>query len=344
MFDKLLGFSELLYRQAAAKRRLDAESRRERIQGARVLSVGNLTLGGTGKTPAVQWAARALQNDFALVAVVSRGHGGQMSRESAIVSDGSRVFIDDAAQVGDEALLHARALPGVAVVIGRDRVAACRRAVEECGADLLILDDGYQYWSLQRDFDLLLLDARRPFDNGFQLPKGRLREAAHETARADAVLLTRVALASAKQLDATRNAVTKHSRAPLYVSDHAPQDLRNERDGAIDALNTLQSVRVGALSAIADNDAFARLLRDQGADVVFHLRRRDHHAWREAEVREAVQNAKNAGAQMLLTTEKDAVKLRADWCDLALWSLRIALRVENEAALLTQIRGALNAS
>lgn len=333
--DSALNVGETVYRQASARQRWKYSREIERIEGCKIISVGNLTVGGTGKTPAVQWIARVLQAEGARVAVVARGYGGAKSREGAVVSNGEKILLG-AQDAGDEPMLHARALPGVPVLIGRDRVAACRAARQKFGAQVIVLDDGFQFYSLFRDFDLLLLDARRPFDNGHLLPRGRLREAPAESRRAHAILLTRSSLASQTQLDSARAAIQKLTDAPVFEAQHAPLCLRDEATGARHTLEGLHDAPIGALSAIADNQAFAQTLRFCGARVVSQKMARDHHRWRQAEVQEAARRARRAGAARLVTTEKDAVKLQAQWTEgLPLASLLIEMRLEaaQDAAL-----------
>jgi len=299
----------------------------------KIISVGNITVGGTGKTPAVQWIARMLQAHGVQVAVVARGYGGAMSKIGALVADGAHTLLD-ARQAGDEPVLHARSLPGVPVIIGRDREAGVRRAVE-LGAEVVVLDDGFQYWSLYRDFDLVLLDARLPFGNGRLLPVGRLREPPETLQRANAILLTRVGDASPSQLQSTKEAVAARTAAPIFESNHAPVGLRDERSGEPIDLERLQQLPVLALSAIADNDSFVQSLAHHGAHVVHAEVRRDHHRWTASELQRAVAQALQHGAEAIVTTEKDAVKIDSAWCGtLPLWSLRIQLQVLGDASAL----------
>jgi tetraacyldisaccharide 4'-kinase len=326
----LLKLLESLYSGAVARRRERCLAEAWHPAGAvKVLSVGNLTMGGTGKTPAVQWLARRLAEQ-GKIAVVARGHGGSLSAKGAIASDGKSTFYSSA-EVGDEAMLHARALPGVPVVIGKDRVAAVQMAIEKFAPQYIVLDDAFQYWSLARDFNLVLLDACRPFDNGHTLPLGKLRELPQALQRADAILLTRCARATAPLLERTRNTIASHCDAPIFLSDHQPIDLRNENDGTVLALDSLQGQKVLSVSAIADNAAWNKSLHHLKCQIVKSLSRRDHHHWKEAELRRAAQRAKAAGATMALTTEKDAVKMKTEWSEpLPLFSLRIQLSLENE--------------
>ncbi len=312
-----------------------------KIEGVRIISVGNLTLGGTGKTPCVQWLARRLRDDSFRVGIVARGYGGKLSNQGAIVSDGREIFLDaDAA--GDEALLHARATK-LPIVIGRDRQRAVERA-RDLGCDVVILDDGFQYWSLARDFDLLLLDARRPFANGRLLPRGRLREEIDAVKRADAVVLTRSDRATARQVLAARAALEAH-QLPVFTARHAPQVLA-ACDGNSEGeklLSDLHATPVACLSAIADNTGFAREIERQGARVVAKLARRDHHRWQRREVEAFARLAREKGAQFLVTTSKDAVKIEPNWCaPCELWALQIEMEIEGADDLYRMVRAKLN--
>lgn len=332
----MLALAEAVYRRHLTGRRARFSAAPQHL-GVPVISVGNLTLGGTGKTPAVQWLARELAKD-AKIGIVARGYRGS-ARGVVIVSDGENILLD-AATAGDEPLLHARALPGAIVTIGRDREAAARKAIE-LGAQLLILDDAFSYWSLHRDFELVLLDARRPFDNGHLLPRGRLREEPTQLKRAAAIVLTRSDLASPDELAITENAVRAYTAAPLFRACHTPSGLRRLPGHGVEALDQLQGAHVGVLSALADNAAFARSLELLGATVVRCCERRDHHAWREAEVQAALEGFAKAGASLAVTTGKDAVKLGERSWPLALYVLEIALEIEGGAQLLQSVRQAL---
>lgn len=334
-------FPEKIYAHFYRRRKREAERKRVRFEKVRLVSVGNITAGGTGKTPSVQWLVRRLENAGLKTVIVARGYGGEYSRCGAVVSDGARILLN-ARQAGDEAMLHARALPRTPVVIGRERVAAVTLAIERFAPQAIVLDDGFQYWSLARDFDIVLLDARRPFGNLKLLPMGRLREPAAEIARASALLLTRAAAASPQELGQSKRDVRSFTGAPLFVSRHAPLALQDEASGARLEVETLRGQRVAALAALADNASFFDSLRACGAQVGSTLARRDHHRWRADEVRKFSQRAWRDGAQAILATEKDAVKMNAAWCaPLPLWSLQIELQIENEDALWQLIRKAI---
>lgn len=335
----MLALAEAVYRYHLRRRRARFSAAPLQL-GVPVISVGNLSLGGTGKTPAVQWLARSLEADLVggKIGIVARGYRGS-ARDVAVVSDGQHVLLD-AAVAGDEPVLHAKALPAAVVTIGRDRVAAARRAIES-GARLLILDDAFSYWSIARDFDLVLLDARRPFDNGHLLPRGRLREETAQLKRADAIVLTRADLASEMELATAEEGARAQAGGPIFQANHAPNALRPCCGGEAEPLELLRGARIGALSGLADNDAFERSLELMGATVVARCARRDHHAWKPGEVQAALGSFASAGAAFAVTTGKDAVKLGAGCWPLPLYVLDIALKVRDGEQLLQSIRRAL---
>ncbi|RMF47658.1 MAG: tetraacyldisaccharide 4'-kinase [Deltaproteobacteria bacterium] len=262
-----------------------------------VIAVGNLAAGGTGKTPVTEWlVSRCLQQGIR-VAVVSRGYGGRREEDPLVVCAGQGPLVPPE-QAGDEPCLLARRHPEAIVVVGADRYRAGMMAVRDCGAELVILDDGFQHRKLRRDFELVLLDARRPFGNGHTLPAGYLRETPKALNQADLVLLTRAVPA------------TPH----LYLED-VPCLRVGFRlaghlvglDGTILPLRQIAGRRVVAFCGIANPESFFDGLKALDVEVVAARSLGDHHAYPDSSVQEL--NRLVAGADLLLTTEKDAVKL-----------------------------------
>jgi tetraacyldisaccharide 4'-kinase len=273
-----------------------------------VISVGNLTAGGTGKTPCVEYVVRRLREWGRNVAILSRGYG---------VSTGPN----------DEARMLAENLPGVPHLQGADRVALARRAVAELRSDVLVLDDGFQHRRLARDLDLVLLDATRPWGFGYLLPRGLLRESPEALKRAGAVLLTRCD--QARDLDRLRSQVTRLApRAPLIETEHRPSDWLNAAS-ATRPLEDFQGRDVVAFCGLGNPDAFRRTLLDVGLAVRAFRAFPDHHAYTPEDV-EALSTwaRKEAPGGVVVTTQKDLVKLRLTrlgTCEL--WALRIQLRI-----------------
>lgn len=272
----------------------------------KVVSVGNITAGGTGKTPMVMHIARLLKSKGRRVAVVTRGYGGSLEGRTAVVSDGSSILLD-AARAGDEAVLMARGLSGVPVVMGSGRYDAGMLAVKEFGPDVIILDDAFQRLDLHRDMDVLLLDAAHPFGNGWTLPMGYLREPQGAAGRADIAVLTRaedglLASGMAKVAGAAPG-------LPVAASVHRAASLKGPWDGEEAGLGWLAGKRVIAVSGIASPASFALILKGLNAKIADSLDFPDHYAYRQEDVQKMDALAEAAGADAVVTTGKDAVKL-----------------------------------
>lgn len=275
----------------------------------RVISVGNITAGGTGKTPMTILLAGMLTGRRLKPAVITRGYGGAMEGGVAVVSDGERVLLSQR-DAGDEAFLMAKRLPGVPVVMGRDRYSAGLLAVERFSPDVIILDDGYQHMALVRDLNILLLDATRPFGNGYTLPMGYLREPVSAACRADVAVFTRSDMAEPGTLD--KNMARLHEICPsaaIATAAHVPSGLYNLADGSECGLDSLSGLRVFGFSGIASPASFALILKRLHANIIGLKWFPDHHEYTGPELAELVSEAQRSGADVLVTTEKDAVRL-----------------------------------
>ena len=291
-----------------------------------VISVGNLTLGGTGKTPAVMNIATVLLNAGKRPAVVSRGYGRLDEASIVIVADGERMLVDSRTG-GDEPVLIGSTIPRLPVVVGRDRVNAARLAQERFGIDAVILDDGFQHVRLRRDLDIVLVDAGDPFGTGNLFPAGILREPISALNRADAVLITGVDRAA--DLALLRETIAKHAGAPIFSSRLVPKDLVEVMTGEVKQLASIRGVAVLALSGIARPAPFQSLLGRLGADVREKLVFSDHHAYDRSDLAAVVRRAVDCNAGMIVTTEKDAARLRSLRPE-GVWALRVELVVDEQ--------------
>jgi tetraacyldisaccharide 4'-kinase len=289
----------------------------------RVVSVGNITLGGTGKTPTVIQVAKLLLNRHERPVVLSRGYGREKESNLLVVSDGSVTAVD-ARQGGDEPLLIASKLPGVPVVVGADRYRAGRLAIEKFQPDVLILDDGFQHVRLKRDLNIALLDGGDPFGNGRLFPAGILREPLSALDRADIVLITRAD--RAKDLEALKTVIRRNTGATIFTSRQVPVDLLDDLTGATRPLSILRGAPVLAFSGIGRPESFFSLLRDLGAIVRAELSYSDHYRYEEADLAVIMRKATNEKLAMTITTEKDAVRLRP-LKPTGIWSLRVEEQV-----------------
>lgn len=300
----LLGLPALAYGSAVRVRnRLYDQLGPQHRASVPVVSVGNLTVGGTGKTPVVAWLARWLLSEGLRPAVVSRGYGGRAGKGPLLVSAGKGPGFDWTA-CGDEPFLLARALPGTIVIVGSDRFAGAR-AAREAGADVVILDDGFQHRRLGREFDLVLLDATSPFGNYHLLPAGTLREPVSGLRRASAVLITRAR--RAESLVVIEKVVRRYNpTAPILRAG-------TRRVGFFDVEGrpVPRPGRAVAFCGIGNPGAFAGDLETEGIEVVALRLFPDHHAYGLAEWRDLASLAREHEA-MLLTTEKDLVRLPRD--------------------------------
>jgi tetraacyldisaccharide 4'-kinase len=277
--------------------------------GAPVISIGNVAVGGAGKTPAAIAVAARLAARGRRVAVLSRGYGATRS-DARIVSDGAEVRLD-AAEAGDEPALLARRLPGARVLCGPRRAALARIAVEDLGADVLVLDDGFQHRALARDLDIVVLDAANPFGNGHLLPRGPNREGRAALSRAGLVWLSRVDQADGASLDALRALARGATGVDPVESRHAPVDVVDATLARSLGPRALRGARVVALSGLARPGGFRRTLKALGAEVVAERAYPDHHRFTADELDEALRAADAAHAARVVVTEKDAVRLPA---------------------------------
>jgi len=261
------------------------------------------------------------------VGVLSRGYGRRCREALTVVSDGARCLVPPEVG-GDEPVLLAERLPGVPVVLGRDRYAAGMLAVERFAVEVLVLDDGFQHLQLGRDLDILLLDAARPFGTGRLFPRGDLRERPSALARADVIVFTRweqgmPVLPSALPL--------AHSLPPSFRSCHEPCGLRALADGRVLPLAALNGRRVLAFCGIGGPESFRRTLHRLGAVVVAFVTFPDHHPYTHPELADLSRMAEEHGTEVLVTTEKDSIRLRRlqPW-PRQVWELQILSRVVDQ--------------
>ena len=280
-----------------------------------VISLGNITVGGTGKTPTAQRLAKEIRDMGYRVVILNRGYRAKFYGEVGIVSDGKTLKMD-AAEAGDEAYMLAKHLPNVPVLIGARRAVTGQYAIEHFGAEVVILDDGFQHWQIIRDFDILLIDAVSVFGNGHLLPRGTLRESISHISRADVCLMTKVDQAREGSCELIRDTVQKYNAAAQIVeSIHEPRCLIPLADWSVDlagegvSVETLRGRKVMAVSAIGNPASFERTLSDLGAEIISSLRYPDHHDYTVAEMEDILRRAESFAAEMIVVTEKDAVKI-----------------------------------
>lgn len=325
--------------------------------GCPVISVGNLTVGGTGKTPVVELLARTLSQQGRRVAILSRGYKsvprplherlwlrwakGEGADPPRVVSDGKSILLDSE-RAGDEPFMLASNLRGVIVLVDKNRVKSATYAVEKFGADLLILDDGFQYLPLTERINLALVDRHQPFGNEFVLPRGTLREPRDHLKRADVILITKC---DGSDLTDLRKRLRRFNRhAEIIECRHRPRYLQNLLTGQRHDLSYLRGLPIGAVSGIAVPESFEEGLRQLGAELIYTRTYADHHRFHPQEILNAINRTRARGGHALITTEKDAVRFpRIDSRDLPVLFLRVEIELhspgESQEACLLRICG-----
>ncbi|MFZ0061942.1 MAG: tetraacyldisaccharide 4'-kinase [Pyrinomonadaceae bacterium] len=307
-----------------------------------VISIGNITVGGTGKTPLVARICRLLASEGRKVCVLTRGYGRKNVAERVLVSDGLEVQarVEDS---GDEPLWLAENLKGVAAVIcDPDRIAAGLWAIEHLGSNVFVLDDGFQHLQLARDLNLLTIDASNPWGGGQLLPSGRLRETPRGAARADCVIITRADADSDTHAVKTKLQNFIGSR-PVFTSRMRTTGFR-ELSGQRLESGVAIAQPLAAFCAVGNPDSFFEHLRKEGLPLAYTHAFPDHLQYQQTDVTRLSDEAKRAGAASLITTAKDAVKLRELEFSLPCYVLEIEISIDEEEKLRDLLRTKLSLS
>lgn len=318
---------------------------RDKTLGVQVIAVGNLTVGGTGKTPVVEKFARELRDAGRNVAILSRGYRSKPKpvhewllnkiffREDQtpprVVSDGKSLLLDSE-MAGDEPYMLASNLRDVVVLVDKDRIKSGRYAIEKFGCDTLLLDDGFQYWDLQgRRHDVVLIDRQQPFGNEHLLPRGTLREPPSHLSRAQTIFITK---SDGKTAELRERIAKFNSEAAVIECVHHPLYFEDLFTGERKTLEFLRGKKVASLSGIAQPDSFEHSLVSLGAELVYSKRFADHHRFTQQEVLNVINRAKKRQADIIITTQKDAVRFpKIDRRDLPILFMRVEIKIVSGA-------------
>lgn len=306
--------------------------------GCLVISIGNLTVGGTGKTPIVEMFAKALISGGRKVAILSRGYKSKINLEKdiqknkritgypRIVSNGRQVLMNAIAS-GDESFMLAKEVPGAVVLVDKNRVRAARFAIEKFGADTIVLDDGYQYLPLARQVNIILIDCTNPFGNQRLLPRGILREPIKNLNRSNMFFLTKTDSMDLYALKKRLNSI--NSKAEIVECAHRPRYLNDVYSGTKKDLNWLAGRKIVCMSGIASPKGFEDALTKLGAILVSSHRFPDHHIYTRKEIDKIIQCAQVEKAEALVTTQKDAVRFpqMSQSRDFPLYYLRVEIEM-----------------
>jgi tetraacyldisaccharide 4'-kinase len=338
----LFGGSKLF--QAAVKTRrwlYNFRILRDKTLGVQVIAIGNLTVGGTGKTPVVEKFARELRDAGRNVAILSRGYRSKpvpihtqllnkiLLRNDhtppRVVSDGKSLLLDSEL-AGDEPYMLASNLKDVVVLVDKDRVKSGRYAIEKFGCDTLLLDDGFQYWDLRgRRHDVVLIDRQQPFGNEHLLPRGTLREPPSHLARAHTIFITK---SDGNTVELRQRINSLNSTAAVIECVHQPLYFEDVFTGERKGLDLLRGKKVASLSGIAQPESFEQSLVKLGGELVYSKRFADHHRFSQQEIINAINRAKKRQADIILTTQKDAVRFpKIDRRDLPFYFMRVEIKI-----------------
>jgi len=338
-----LFFLSKLFQVAVKTRRLLYNLRilRDSTLGVQVIAIGNLTVGGTGKTPVVEKFARELRDQGRNVAILSRGYRSRPTplhqriinkillradtTPPRVVSDGRSLLLDSET-AGDEPYMLASNLKDVVVLVDKDRVKAGRYAIEKFGCDTLLLDDGFQYWKLRgRRQDIVLVDCQQPFGNERMLPRGTLREPPSHLARASTIFITK---SDGKTAELRKRIAELNANAGIIECVHHPLYLEDVFTGQRHELALIKGRKVASLSGIAQPESFEHNLVGSGSELVYSKRFADHHRFTQQEVLNAINRSKKRQAEMIITTQKDAVRFpKIDRRDLPILFMRVEIKI-----------------
>nr|WP_307775031.1 tetraacyldisaccharide 4'-kinase [uncultured Cetobacterium sp.] len=280
------------------------------IPEVKILCIGNITVGGTGKTPAVQFFTKKLLKEGKKVAIVSRGYRGKRKVEPLIVSDGKNILVS-AKESGDEPYIHALNLK-VPVIVGKNRYEACKFAVENFDIDTIILDDGFQHRKLKRDWDIVLIDATNPFGWGDLLPKGTLREDFQKGAeRANEFIITKADLVPEGDLERIKRFLKVKFKKPVSVAKHGVTSLCDV-EGNAKPLFWVAGKRVLLFSGLANPLNFEKTVISLNPEYIERIDFMDHHDFKNKDFETIKKRAKAMDADFVITTEKDLVKIPKD--------------------------------
>jgi len=325
-----MGFLSILYGMIAKFRNFLYNKgilKIKKVENVEIICIGNITVGGTGKTPAVQYFAKKYTKEGKKVVIVSRGYKGERKVEPLIVSNGNEILAT-AKESGDEPFLHAMSLK-IPVIVGKDRYEASFLAKQEFNADIVLLDDGFQHRKLYRDKNIILIDATNPFGSEMMLPKGRLREPLDGLKRADEFIITKSDLVEDKKIIGIKEKLEKYGKK-IILAIHKPYCLydlqRNQK-----SLYEIENKKVILFSGLANPENFEKTVKIYKPKEILRMDFNDHYDFKKEDIQEAEKKLENNNYDMIIITEKDLVKFPKIIKNENIYILRIEFEIMEES-------------
>lgn len=275
----------------------------EKVEGVEIICIGNVVVGGTGKTPAVQYMVKKYLNENKKVGILSRGYKGKRKKDPYLVRDYEKIY-GTSYESGDEAYLHAITLD-VPVVVSKNRVEGAKYLRDNCKVDVIIMDDGFQHRKLIKDKNIVLIDATNPVGNFEYLPKGRLRESLNELKRADEIIISKSNYVDEKTLETIKEKLKKYNK-PIFLALFQEEYFYNMNNEIL-PLELINGKNVLIFSSIANPNVFYNTIKKLMPKHIEQIKFEDHHIYVENEILEIEKKGENY--DYIITTEKDIVKI-----------------------------------
>ena len=303
----------------------------------KIISIGNITVGGSGKTPTVEYLSKVLQSKGLKVGIISRGYK-RKSKSTIVVTDGKEKP-ESWEHVGDEPFLLAHKLKNIPVVVGSSRYEAGLIMIEKFQPDVILLDDGFQHLSLNRDLDIVLVNSKDIRSDHKLIPSGRLREPISNLDRADIIIITKSNIH--KPSNYLRNKIENFNR-PIIYNEIQIEDLLQYKNNEINKLEKIANKKVYLFSALGDNESFKKIMDNTDAEIVGHSKYLDHHHYTLDDLKDIEQKAIKGNAEFLITTEKDLVKINPQYNKIDIYAVRMKMLFKPENSFSEYIEALLS--
>ena len=302
----------------------------------KVISIGNITVGGSGKTPTVEYLSKLLQSKGHKVGIISRGYK-RKSKSTIVVTDGKKKP-ESWEHVGDEPFLLAHKLENIPIVVGASRYKAGSMMIKKFQPDVILIDDGFQHLSLHRDLDIVLVNSNDKESDHKLIPSGKLREPISNIDRADLIIITKSNIHQPSNY--LKNKIENFNR-PIIYNEIQIEDLLQYKNNEINKLEKIANKKVYLFSALGDNESFKKIMDNTDAEIVGHSKYLDHHHYTSDDLKDIEQKAIKCNAEFLITTEKDLVKINSQYNKIDIYAVRMKMLFKPENSFSENIEALL---